>query len=91
MEIIKRLTETLKYLKILIRIYPDQLIEAGTTSSHELPKFQTSRKPANPAFDQDLNLKTFQTCKSILRQSRHLKTKFCRLFYPIYDQIWTPK
>ena len=81
MEIIKRLTETLKYLKILIRIYSDQLIEAGTTSSHELPKFQTSRKAANSAFDQDLNLKTFQTCKSILGQSRHLKTLFCRLIY----------
>ena len=81
MEIIKRLTETLEYLKILIRIYPDQLIEAGTTSSHELPKFQTSRTPANSAFDQDLNLKTFQTCKSILGQNRHFKTLFCRLTY----------
>ena len=87
MEIIKRLTETLEYLKIQLRIYPDQLIEAGTTSSHELPKFQTSRKAANSAFDQDLNLKTFQTCKSILGQSRHFKVPFCRLFHAVCDQI----
>ena len=58
----------LKFSKNLIRIYTDQLIMAGTTSSTGQPNFQTSRKAAQPAFDQFLNIKTFRIQLSKLRQ-----------------------